>query len=95
MLERGFNLSFHFTLGPYHIIVGLIILVSRYSRRVTKVLGSHPIAVLATFFLLSYVKILRVFISVVSFVTLEYPNLQRKASTWRLDANIDYIYTLS
>ena len=78
-------------LFPFYIwaIVGLIILLSSYSKRVTKVLGSHPIAVLATLFLLSYVKILRVFISVVSFTTLDYPN--RTAIVWQSDANVEYL----
>ena len=78
-------------LFPFYIwvIVGLIILLSSYSKRITKVLGSHPIAVLATLFLLSYEKILRVFISVVSFTTLDYPN--RTAIVWQSDANVEYL----
>ena len=69
-------------------VVGLIIFVSGYSKRVTKLLGSHPIAVLATLFLLSYVKILRVCLAVVLFEKLEYTD--STALVWEPDANIGY-----
>ena len=41
------------------VIVGLVILVSRYSQKFANILGSNPVSILATLILLSYTKILR------------------------------------
>ena len=78
-------------LFPFYIwtIVGLIIVLSRYSWRVTKLLGSHPIAVLATLFLLSYVKILRIFITSVAYTSLQYQN--KTILVWQVDGNDEYL----
>ena len=46
-------------------LVGLIIIVSNYSSRITRLLGSNPVAVLATLFLLSYAKLLHTIIKAV------------------------------
>jgi len=40
-------------------LVCLIIIISKYSSKITRVFGSNPVAVLATLFLLSYAKLLR------------------------------------
>ena len=71
------------------LLVGLIILVSRFSRRFAKLLGDSPVAVLATLILLSYTKILRTLIAVIYITHLEYPTYKR--SVWLYDANIDYL----
>ena len=78
-------------LFPFYIwtILGLIIVLSRYSWRVTKLLGSHPIAVLDTLFLLSYVKILRVFITSVAYTSLQYQN--KTVLVWQVDGNVEYL----
>ena len=78
-------------LFPFYIwtILGLIIVLSRYSWRVTKLLGSHPIAVLDTLFLLSYVKLLRVFITSVSYTSLQYQN--KSVLVWQVDGNVEYL----
>ena len=78
-------------LFPFYIwtILGLIIVLSRYSWRVTKLLGSHPIAVLDTLFLLSYVKILRVFITSVAYTSLQYQN--KSVLVWQADGNVEYL----
>ena len=47
-------------------LVGLIILISRYSITISKWTGSNTVQVLATLFLLSYAKLLRVTIDVFS-----------------------------
>ena len=66
---------------------GLIIVISSRSRRVTKFLGSNPIAVLATLFLISYLKVLRTIVTVFATTTLDYPdNVLRKV--WLLDGNV-------
>ena len=71
------------------LVIGLIILLSNISQRMAKVFGTNPVAVLATLFLLSYVKILRTIITAVSLTFLEYPD-QNKA-VWLHDANIGYL----
>ena len=71
------------------VIVGLMILVSRYSHKFAKLLGSNPVSVLATLILLSYTKILRTLINVIYITYLEYPTYNR--SVWLYNANIDYL----
>ena len=71
------------------LLVGVIIFISHFSRKITTLLGSNPIAVLATLFLLSYAKILRTIIAVLSFTRLEYPN-GVNISVWSNDGNMKY-----
>ena len=71
------------------VIVGLMILVSRYSHKFAKLLGNNPVSVLATLILLSYTKILRTLINVIYITYLEYPTYNR--SVWLYNANIDYL----
>ena len=71
------------------LLVGLIILVSHYSRRFAKLLGSNPVSVLATLILLSYTTILRTLIAVIYVTYLEYPTYKRWV--WLYDANIEYL----
>ena len=70
-------------------LVGLIILVSHFSRRFAKLLGKNPVSVLATLILLSYTKILRSLIAALYITYLEYPTYNR--SVWLYNANIDYL----
>ena len=69
-------------------LVGVIIFVSHFSQKITSLLGSNPIAVLATLFLISYAKILRTIIAALSFTYLEYPD--RHVAVWTYDGNIEY-----
>ena len=69
-------------------LVGLIIFISHFSKYITSLLGSNPIAVLATLFLISYAKILRTIIAALSFTYLEYPD--RHVAVWPYDGNIEY-----
>ena len=61
---------------PFYVwvLIGIIILISHYSSKVATILGTNPVAVLATLFLLSYSKLLRAVIAAVSYTLLEYPN---------------------
>ena len=72
------------------VIVGLMILFSRYSNRFANLLGNNPVSVLATLILLSYTKILRTLIAVIYVTYLEYPTYNRWV--WLYDANIDYLH---
>ena len=71
------------------VLVGLMILLSHYSRRFANMLGNNPVSVLATLILLSYAKVLRTMITALYITYLEYPTYNRMV--WLYDANIDYL----
>ena len=54
------------------IMVGLIVVLAHYSSRMGRLIGSNSVPVLATLFLLSYAKLLRIIISIVSFTFIEF-----------------------
>ncbi len=70
-------------------LISLIIVTSRYSSTVTKLIGSNPIAVLATLLLMSYAKVLKSIIEIYSSVKLDYP--MNKMAVWLKDANVPYL----
>ena len=70
-------------------LVGIIILGSYYSGTMAKIFGSNPVAVLATLFLLSYAKLLRVSFAALSYTFLEYLNYEQ--SVWLHDGNVNYL----
>ena len=72
-------------------VIGLIMFISARSPRVSRMLGSNPVAVLATLFLLSYAKILRAIILALSITTLQYPHDKMRV-VWLSDANISYLH---
>ena len=79
-------------LFPFYIwmLIGVLIIISRHSPRVTKIVGSNPVAVLATLILLSYAKLLRTAISVFYFAILQLPHGQT-STVWLYDGNIPYL----
>ena len=102
-LDLGFQVCFYDRMDAYAqtwlqfafpiyvwVLVGLIILVSRYSTAVSKLIGHNPVAVLATVILMSYTKMLKIIIEVFSSVELQYPG-NRKAAVWLKDANVPYL----
>ena len=73
-------------------LVGLIIIASYYSTKIARILtGTNPVSVLATLFLLSYAKLLRTIIAVLSFTSIEYPN-NSGVTVWLSDGNIEYFH---
>ena len=56
----------------------------------TRLIGSNPVAVLATLLLMSYAKILKNLIQIFSYVNLEYPS-NRVIVAWLKDANLPYL----
>ena len=76
---------------PFYIwsIAGLIIILSKYSSRVAKVMENNSVPVLVTLFLLSYAKLFRIIISALSY-TILYTSEGRKA-VWSADGNVDYL----
>ena len=70
-------------------LVGVMIIASNYSTRVTRLLGTNAVSVLATLVLLSYTKILRILITAFSFTTLT-GSQDYHSVVWLADGNIKY-----
>ena len=70
-------------------IVGLLILFSRFSNKFAKLLGNNPASVLATLVLLSYAKVLRTILAAINLTYLQYPTYSK--GVWLNDANINYL----
>ena len=95
-LYNGFNaytetwLQFCFPLYIW-LLAATIIVSSHYSTRVSKLISvKNAVQVLATLFLLSYTKLLRLFVDVVSYTIVTYPDGYTK-SVWLYDGNIDFL----
>ncbi|XP_064388884.1 uncharacterized protein LOC135336937 [Halichondria panicea] len=71
-------------------IVGLLILISRYSIKVSKWTGSNTVSVLATLFLLSYAKLLRTTFDTFSSTTLIDVN-GTPTTLWLLDGRYTFL----
>ena len=70
---------------------GLVIFLCSHSRRLTELCGgSNPVAVLATLFLISYLKVFRTIISTFSILMLDFPDGESR-TVWQLDGNIDVL----
>ena len=72
------------------LLILIIILTSRYSRRITKIITSNIVSVLATLLLLSYAKLLKTSIEALSHVQLQLLN-GNVTNRWKPDANIRYL----
>ena len=70
-------------------LVGVMIIASNYSTRVTRLLGTNTVSVLATLILLSYAKVLRILIIVFSFTPLTGSHGYHSV-VWFADGNIKY-----
>lgn len=80
---------------PFYVwlLVGVMIFFGkyRYTAWTTKLLGSNPVALLATLFLLSYVKLLRTITAALYYTVLEYPDGSKEAM-WLYNGNIRYLH---
>ena len=72
------------------IIAGLIILVCRYSTGVTRFFGNNAVSVLATLFLMSYMKLLRTIVLVLGLAVLQQHDSESTKWVWLLDGNVPY-----
>ncbi len=70
-------------------LMSLIVIASRYSVTISKLIGHDPIAVLATLLLMSYTKILKMFVDVYSYASLSYPH--HRTMVWLKDGNLFYL----
>ena len=82
---------------PFYIwfLVGVIILVCHYSSTVMKLMGMRNIEVLATLFLLSYTKLLKITVSTLNSVTVSVSSTHNASKlfhkvVWLYDANLPY-----
>ena len=82
-------LQFAFPLYIWLLVIAIIV-ASHYSTIVSKFTPNNAVQVLATLFLLSYAKILRVVITVFSSTVLIYPDGFKKR-VWLYDGNVDFL----
>ena len=82
-------LQFVFPVYIWTIIIFIILLSRRY-HIATRLIGKNAVKVLATLLLLSYTKLLRTIITVLSFTYIIYPDNSTKY-LWLYDGNIDYL----
>ena len=71
-------------------IAAALIVFSHYSTCVSKLSGKYAVPVLATLFLITFTKVLRVIIDVISFTKLIYPDGYEKI-VWLVDGNVDFL----
>ena len=82
-------LQFVFPLYIWFLVITIIVL-SHYSTLAARLSGRNAVQVLATLFLVSYAKLLRIIITVFQSTDLEYPDsIVRKV--WFYDGNVDYL----
>ena len=82
-------LQFVFPLYIWFLVITIIVL-SHYYTLAARLSGRNAVPVLATLFLLSYAKLLRITMTVFQSTDLEYPdNIVRKI--WLYDGNVDYL----
>ena len=72
------------------LLVIAIIVACRYSVTASRLCGNNAVQVLATLFLLSYAKLLRLIITTFSFTELVYPDGYHRR-IWLYDGNVDYL----
>ena len=82
-------LQFIFPIYIWMLVI-VIIVSSHYYTFAARLSGSNAVQVLATLFLMSYAKLLRITITVLSSTTLVYPDGHQKR-VWLYDGNVDYI----
>ena len=80
---------------PFYIwaIAGLIIAATKYSSRLTNLLGNRAVPVLNTLVLLSYMKLLNTVVSALEFSILvyaKYPTPSTTSVVWSVDGNLTY-----
>ena len=79
-------------LFPFYIwaIAALIIVACRYSSRLTNLIGSRAVPLLATLFFLSYMKLLHTVIDVISVAMIAHYPQNTSYAVWYLDGNLRY-----
>ena len=102
-LDFGFETCFYKGMTPYAkvwlqyifpvyiwVIVLIIIVFSRYSTRLSKLVGSSTIPALATLLLLSYSKVVKTFFLSLSLSKLYFED-GRSSFVWSVDGSLEYV----
>ena len=78
---------------PFYIwiLAGLIVVACHYSTRATKLFGNNAVPVLATLFLLSYAKLLRVIVLALGPAVLHQFHPDGARWVWLMDGNVPYL----
>ena len=71
------------------LIAAIIITLSHFFRCISKLCGKNAVQVLATLFLITYARLLRLMIEVFSFTWITYPDGYKKA-VWLVDGNYEF-----
>ena len=71
-------------------IAGVIIITCRYSSRLTNLVGSRAVPLLATLFLLSYMKLLYTMIDATLVAVIEQHPQNTSFAVWYLNGNLRY-----
>ena len=82
-------LQFVFPLYIWFLVIAIIVL-SHYFTLATRLSGRNAVPVLATLFLLSYAKLLRIVITVLQSTELHFSNNSVR-KVWLYDGNVDYL----
>ena len=82
-------LQFVFPLFIWFLVITIIVL-SHYYTLAARLSGRNAVPVLATLFLISYAKLLRIIITVFQSTDLEYPDKSVR-KIWLYDGNVDYL----
>ena len=82
-------LQFIFPVYLWMIVLAIIWLYSKFPTLAIKLGGENAVAVLATLILLSYTKLQRTVVTIMSFTTLEYPDGVVRY-VWLYDANVEF-----
>ena len=103
-LDFGFDICFIHGIDTYTVtwlqfvfpiyvwlLIFSIVVISRYSTRLSKFTGHNTISVLATLLLLSYTKLLLAIISASSYTQLYLVNGMKSEPLWSSDANVKYM----
>ena len=79
---------------PFYVwfLIGLLIVATHYSTKLTRILGDNPVAIFATLFLFSYLKLLGTMIDALTVTELQYPH-SGPQKVWFFDGNIPYAGT--
>ena len=103
-LDLGIETCFYEGMTPYAkvwlqfafpvyiwLIIGLIIIMSRYSSKVARLVGTEAVPILATLLLLSYTKIIRTLVLSLRQATLHCNS--SPVTVWQFDGSIHYFQT--
>ena len=73
------------------LLILTLVMVSRYSSKVSRLTGSNTVPVLATLLLLSYAKLLMTIITAASYTQMKFLDDSPALTVWAVDGSIEYV----